>query len=107
MGRNNRAWRGKYFARCTMRYLLLSLLLFLCVAASAAAQPRSVADLANYRGADREEILKTGGKKEGKLVWYTSLTAHREIANIFEAKYPASELKPTGRSQRPHQATFV
>jgi hypothetical protein len=32
----------------------------------------------NYRGADREEILKAGAKKEGKLVWYTSLTAHRE-----------------------------
>src|SRR5215510_13166606 len=73
--RNNRAWRGKYFARCTMRYLLLSFLLFLCVVASAAAQPRSVADLANYRGGDREEILKAGPKKEGKLVWYTSLTA--------------------------------
>jgi len=76
-----------------MRYLLLSLLLFLCVVASAAAQPRSVADLANYRGGDREEILKAGGKKEGKLVWYTSLTAHREIANIFEAKYPGIKVE--------------
>src|SRR5215813_6617177 len=76
-----------------MRCLLLSLLLFLCVVASAAAQPRSVADLANYRGADREEILKAGAKKEGKLVWYTSLTAHREIANIFEAKYPGIKVE--------------
>jgi iron(III) transport system substrate-binding protein len=76
-----------------MRYLLLSLLLFLCVVASAAAQPRSVADLANYRGGDREEILKAGAKKEGKLVWYTSLTAHREIANIFEAKYPGIKVE--------------
>jgi len=76
-----------------MRYLLLSFLLFLCVVASAAAQPRSVANLANYRGGDREEILKAGAKKEGKLVWYTSLTAHREIANIFEAKYPGIKVE--------------
>ena len=76
-----------------MRCLLLSLLLFLCVVASAAAQPRSVADLANYRGGDREEILKAGAKKEGKLVWYTSLTAHREIANIFETKYPGIKVE--------------
>jgi ABC-type glycerol-3-phosphate transport system substrate-binding protein len=60
---------------------------------SAAAQTKSVADLANYRGADREEMLKSGAKKEGKLVWYTSLTAHRDIANIFEAKYPGIKVE--------------
>src|SRR5262245_12790797 len=76
-----------------MRYLLLSFLLFLCVVASAAAQPKSVGDLANYRSADREEMLKAGGKKEGKLVWYTSLTAHRDLANIFEAKYPGIKVE--------------
>ena len=32
-------------------------------------------------------MLKAGAKKEGKVVWYTSLTAHREIANVFETKY--------------------
>src|SRR6187431_1513852 len=52
------------------------------------AQTKSTVDLANYRGADREEMLKAGAKKEGKLTWYTSLTAHRDIANVFEAKYP-------------------
>ena len=71
-----------------MRCLLLSFSLFICVVSSASAQSKSVADLANYRGADREEVLKAGARKEGKLVWYTSLTAHREIANVFEAKYP-------------------
>jgi iron(III) transport system substrate-binding protein len=52
------------------------------------AQSKSIADLANYRGADREEMLKAGAKKEGKLMWYTTLTAHKEIAAVFEAKYP-------------------
>jgi len=59
----------------------------------ASAQTRSLADLANYRGSDREEMLKAGAKKEGKMVWYTSLTAHRDIANIFEVKYPGVKVE--------------
>jgi iron(III) transport system substrate-binding protein len=55
---------------------------------SVAAQTKSLADLANNRGADREEMLKAGAKKEGKFMWYTTLTAHKEIAAVFEAKYP-------------------
>jgi iron(III) transport system substrate-binding protein len=72
----------------TMRIVRLSLVFFFGLIASSAAQTRSLADLANYHGADREEMLKAEAKKEGKVVWYTSLTAHREIANIFETKYP-------------------
>src|SRR5215813_14950434 len=72
-------------------FLAGSLIIFLTSVAFA--QTKSVADLANYHGADREEMLKVGGKKEGKLVWYTSLTAHREIANIFETKYPGIKVE--------------
>jgi len=68
-------------------------LFFVSFVPSALAQTRSVADLANYRGADREEMLKAGAKKEGKLIWYTSLTAHREIANVFEARYPGIKVE--------------
>jgi iron(III) transport system substrate-binding protein len=57
------------------------------------AQTKSSVDLANYRGADREEMLKAGAKKEGKLTWYTSLTAHRDIANVFEAKFPGVKVE--------------
>jgi len=64
------------------------LVYWFCAASSAGAQTKSVTDLANYRGADREEMLKAGEKKEGKLVWYTSLTAHRDIVNVVAAKYP-------------------
>ena len=60
---------------------------------AATAQNKSVADLANYRGADREEMLKAGARKEGKLVWYTTLTAHRDIANVFEARYPGIKVE--------------
>jgi iron(III) transport system substrate-binding protein len=69
------------------RNLFLAVVFIFASLNSAAAQTKSVADLANYRGADREEMLKAGAKKEGKMVWYTSLTAHRDIANVFEAKY--------------------
>ena len=75
-------------------YILSVVMLWsLLLVSSAVAQTRSIADLANYRGADREEVLKAGAKKEGKLVWYTSLTAHRDIANVFEAKYPGIKVE--------------
>ena len=85
--------------------LLIVVIVVSALAPSASAQTKSVADLANYRGSDREEMLKAGAKKERKLVWYTSLTAHREIANVFEAKYPGIKVEtyragPTDLSRR-------
>lgn len=74
-----------------MRLLLIVVALLL--PAIAVAQAKNAAELANYRGADREEMLKAGAKKEGKLIWYTSLTAHRDIANVFEAKYPGIKVE--------------
>jgi iron(III) transport system substrate-binding protein len=79
--------------RCMMRVIWLTISLALCFLSPASAQTRSLAELANYRGVDREELLKSGAKKEGKLVWYTSLTAHREIASVFEAKYPGIKVE--------------
>src|ERR1043166_5272069 len=76
-----------------MRCVQLTFLLLIYFASSAYAQSKSAVDLANYRGADREEMLKAGARKEGKVVWYTSLTAHREIANVFEARYPGIKVE--------------
>lgn len=70
---------------------ILSLLAAAGIAVEAWAQgakPNTLADLAKYRGADRERILYEGAKKEGKFIWYTSLVPHKEIARIFTAKYP-------------------
>ena len=50
--------------------------------------PKTSADLAKYAGADRERVLYEGAKKEGKLVWYTSLSTYKEMAKAFETKYP-------------------
>ncbi len=52
------------------------------------ARPTAAADLAKYAGADRERLLYDGAKKEGKLVWYTSLSSYKEVAKSFESKYP-------------------
>ena len=51
-------------------------------------RPATLADFAKYSGADRERILYDGAKKEGKLVWYTSLVPSKEMAKVFESKYP-------------------
>jgi iron(III) transport system substrate-binding protein len=49
----------------------------------------SLADLAVYGGADREQVLVAGAKKEGKLTWYTALAgnSYKELARHFESKY--------------------
>jgi iron(III) transport system substrate-binding protein len=76
-----------------MQTLALIVFIYLLATVPATAQTKSLAELANYRGADREQMLYAGAKKEGKLVWYTSLTAHRDIANVFEAKYPGVKIE--------------
>jgi iron(III) transport system substrate-binding protein len=75
-----------------MRDFLIGLLVVLMPSFSWA-QGKSIAELANYRGADREEMLKTGAKREGRLMWYTTLTAHKEIAALFEARYPGIRIE--------------
>lgn len=60
---------------------------------SQAGKPTSVAELASYTGADRQQLLIEGAKREGKVVWYTTLIAYKEIAKIFEAKYPGVKVE--------------
>lgn len=59
-------------------------------ASGAAAVPTTVAELAAYQGADRQQILEAGAKKEGRLTWYTSLAgaAIDRLAEAFKKKYP-------------------
>ncbi|MBM4263086.1 MAG: extracellular solute-binding protein [Deltaproteobacteria bacterium] len=68
-------------------FLLLSIGMVIDQSAKAAV-PTTLAELAKYAGADRERILYEGAKKEGKLVWYTSLVPHKEIAKLFTERYP-------------------
>jgi iron(III) transport system substrate-binding protein len=59
-------------------FILARLLIGLALAATAGAaiaqgQPSTVAGLATYSGADRQQLLAGGAKKEGELVLYTSM----------------------------------
>ena len=74
-------------------------LAFLFIASSAWAQarkPSTIAELAVYRGADREALLYAGAKTEGKIIWYTSLAgdSYKELVKAFETKYPGVKSNP-------------
>ena len=58
-------------------------------------KPATVADLGAYNKPDREQVLYEGAKKEGKLMWYTSLTGgpNTEAPKVFEAKYPGIKME--------------
>ncbi len=71
-----------------------------------AARPTTATELARYLGPDRERILYEGAKKEGKVVWYTSLVSHQEITRVFESKYPGVSVE-TYRSSGMTVATRV
>jgi hypothetical protein len=60
------------------------------------AQPKTAAELAKYMGADRERVLYDGAKKEGKLVWYTSLTIYKEMPSHSKPDIPALSWNPIG-----------
>jgi iron(III) transport system substrate-binding protein len=65
-----------------------------CLALAAPAVARlafaaAAAELAAYNKPDRERVLFEGAKKEGRVMWYTSLTGgpNQEVPKAFEAKY--------------------
>ncbi len=57
-------------------------------AAVALAQPATVEAIANYKGADRQQILQAGARREGTLLLYTTGTQTRPLLDRFQQKYP-------------------
>ena len=59
------------------------------------AKPMTVPEIAAYNQPDREKMLYDGAKKEGKLMWYTSLTGgpNTDAPKVFEAKYPGIQVE--------------
>ncbi len=55
-----------------------------------AKKPQTVAEIAQYKGADRQQILEEGARKEGRFVWYTSMNERwsRNISREFQKRYP-------------------
>jgi iron(III) transport system substrate-binding protein len=62
---------------------------------SQAKKPVTLAELAAYTGANREQLLLDGAKVEGKVLWYTSFTgnSYKQLARAFEAKYPEVKIE--------------
>jgi len=59
------------------------------VVSAQSSKPSTLAELAVYNGPDREQLLVSGAKKEGKIVWYTALAggSYKDLARAFETKY--------------------
>ncbi len=81
-----------------MRILVGAMLVAFFVTAPAWGQTSNLSspvDLASYSGSDWERLLVEGAKREGKLVWYTTLAAdqNKQIANSFETKYPGVKVE--------------
>ena len=71
----------------------------------AAAQPKTVADIANYSGADRQKILEDGARREGSVMVYMTGTQIQPLLDRFRQKYPfvkveASRLGSVETSQK-------
>ena len=52
------------------------------------AAPKTVSEIANYKGADRQAVLENGAKKEGELMVYTTGTQTKPVMDNFRKKYP-------------------
>lgn len=71
--------------------VLIVILLLQGGTVSATQKPMNLAELALYKGADRQQILEEGARKEGKLTFYTSGTIKQAVGplvNAFKKKYP-------------------
>jgi ABC-type Fe3+ transport system substrate-binding protein len=68
------------------------ILVLVCLAAVASpAAARSNEEIANLSGPDRAAILEAGARREGRLMFYTTLIVHqavRPLKDAFEKKYP-------------------
>lgn len=73
-----------------VRLLLVILLLGPAVLQAQTRKPTTIAELVTYSGKDREQVLYTGAKAEGKVTWYTSLAgnSYKAMIKAFESKYP-------------------
>ncbi len=57
------------------------------------AAPKTVSEIASYKGGDRQAVLEKGAKKEGTLMVYTTGTQTKPIMDAFRKKYPFLNVK--------------
>lgn len=73
----------------TVRLLLLAAVEFFFLPRIAAGA--AIEEIALSKAPDRQRVLEEGAKKEGKLLWYTTLIVNqalRPLKETFEKKYP-------------------
>jgi iron(III) transport system substrate-binding protein len=75
----------------------ISISLVLVVLGTQWTQAASVADIAVYKNKDRQSKIEEGAKKEGEIVWYTSLAVEdsSQVLQLFEKRYPFIKIKLT------------
>ncbi|MDE0030535.1 MAG: extracellular solute-binding protein [Deltaproteobacteria bacterium] len=73
-----------------MKALHLTVAILFLTVSAAWGQSDTIKKLANYTGSDYHKMLEEGAKKEGKVVWYTSLSgkSYKTIQAEFAKKYP-------------------
>ena len=76
-------------------FVILAILVLSAGASGQTRKPTTIAELASYRGADREQLLYAGAKAEGRIIWYTSLAgdSYKEMVKAFETKYPGVKVE--------------
>ena len=52
------------------------------------AQQRTVAEIANYAGADRATVIEAGARKEGKVLFYSVGGQVKPIVELFQKIIP-------------------
>lgn len=77
-----------------------TLALFITIAAAVLPQSQagaaSVEEVALLKGAERQKVLEQGARKEGKLVWYSTLIVDqlvRPMKAAFEKEYPFIQIE--------------
>src|SRR6266550_7565644 len=77
------------YLRHTLRASLTGIAVLLPFVACALAQPSGVAELASYQGADREQLLIDGAKREKELTFYASIPPDdiSALVSAFDRKY--------------------
>jgi iron(III) transport system substrate-binding protein len=74
----------------------ISLIAVFALADTGGAVARTVAEIADLTGPDRQKILEEGARKEGALLWIGGLNqkrARRPILKAFKKKYPFIDAK--------------
>ena len=78
---------------------------FLSSSLASHSEPKTVAEIANYAGPDRQKILEDGAKPEGSVMIYMTGTQIQPLLDRFRQKYPyvkveASRLGSVETSQK-------